>query len=157
MLLRLIFLLLFLLTVSVQSQITRGFINPGIKICHSFGKEWEEGEFTFGLELSYMLSPDDNWLYFGPALGVDFINGKTIVNISAQASTAGLGGMAGPSFLIRKNKEIITGYHTAAFLGIGIIPFYKYIKFEENLFFKQGGFFLKTPIMVQGKDFSFGG
>ncbi|MBI3195176.1 MAG: hypothetical protein HYZ34_12040 [Ignavibacteriae bacterium] len=140
---------LFSQTNAFTYECDRYFINPGLKIGHTFG---EKGGFTIGFELSYTITTSKS--NYGFVASVDYC-------VSAKRMKYFLGAeyffvSAGPTF-ITEDESVDIGINVTLYYGLIIIPYisqtFRFAKHD----LVEAGSFLKFPILVNGPSLITGG
>lgn len=144
-------MLLFLALGNLHAQQTWNFLNVGFKFSHTVG---EGGGFTPGVEVSYTVAGRE--IGGGILLSGDVCNGRSKIHIGVEGFTRGVGISIGPTWISEHEKTGI-GYTLTVYGGFLIYPFYSYTTAADLPAYQELGSFLKFPVAMAGRRFSFGG
>lgn len=127
------------------------FINPGIKIAYELGGN---GRLKVGLEVSYSVWSKDADVY-SVAIGIDNWDELFKLRIGLEGQRRMLGVMIGPAFLLQDSVWSV-GLAMSVFTGMIVYPYCEMtMRFDEAKNIYELGSYVKLPLNVGGKKFSF--
>jgi hypothetical protein len=124
---------------------THYFLSPGIKIGYTLG---ESGGFTYGFEVSYVITGQNNLdPAYGFVLDYDWFGKSRKLHLGVEFMRQ-LGGIdIGPT-LVWTNEQLVIGGSVIPFFKFLVAPYinFSYLNNNETLF--EVGTYLKAPIQT---------
>lgn len=133
-------LLLLILPGIISAQ--RFYLNPGIKLGYSFGKE---GGFVFGFEVSATYFNEKESTFWGVVFDYDKISTLNRIHIGIEGSKSVFGLDLGPTFAWDENNKY-TGFSIIPYTGLFAYPYYNFTWLGGKGVFHEVGSYLKIGI-----------
>jgi hypothetical protein len=144
-----ILVLLFILSSSItahcETDATSIFINPGVKLGYTWGKN---GGFTWGWEVSCSAYRNGTMAYYGVSIGMDWTKNirKSYVNLETGVPLF-TGISLGPT-LITENGRNDVGISFSSYILFLAMPYYTQTTRFGHRNIEEVGVYLKMPIPV---------
>ncbi len=150
-------LLTYIFSWEVYSKEKNIFLNPGVRLSYTFGKN---GGFTTGFEISCTYLDLESPIIWGILISVDSRRSFNKIHLGVEVVspriTRTIGISIGPT-MTKDNNITDYGFTSTVFGGVIIYPFYAYTWRANSQDIHEMGAFLKLHMHIYGKiDIRFG-